>query len=139
MTAPSPPESFEFGDSDGPMVMTGIGAAHFLTSERSTALPQRGRTLELDLLRDRTTSIMHLGPHTLVTVDEGYAAGTTDDAEQKIPVGGRAFMLTHQNGMLENSITERLRTFDMRPINVRGQRLAGGLRHRELVHRGGCP
>jgi hypothetical protein len=41
--------------------------------------------------------IVKLGPYTLVTVDEGYAAVTQDNGKQKILDGGGTHLLTHKN------------------------------------------
>jgi regulator of protease activity HflC (stomatin/prohibitin superfamily) len=53
-----------------------------------------------------------------VTVDEGYAAVTQDNGQQKILEGGQAYMLTHRNWRFEKFITKKLQTNDVGPIKV---------------------
>merc|ERR1711920_568220 len=61
---------------------------------------------------------IRLGPYTMITVDEGYAAVTQDNGEQKILEGGRAYMLTHRNWKFEKFMTKKLQTNDVGPIQV---------------------
>jgi len=75
-------------------------------------------TIEFQSLIDLSTSVIRLGPYTLVTVDEGYAAVTQDNGAQKILEGGRAYMLTHRNWKFEKFITKKLQTNDVGPITV---------------------
>jgi len=69
-------------------------------------------------LIDLSTSVIRMGPYTLVTVDEGYAAVTQDNGSQQILEGGRAYMLTHRNWKFEKFITQKLQTNDVGPITV---------------------
>eukprot|EP00931_Biecheleriopsis_adriatica_P090364 TRINITY_DN64363_c0_g1_i1.p1 TRINITY_DN64363_c0_g1~~TRINITY_DN64363_c0_g1_i1.p1 ORF type:complete len:541 (-),score=124.99 TRINITY_DN64363_c0_g1_i1:60-1637(-) len=75
-------------------------------------------TIEFVELIDLASSIIRLGPYTLITVDEGYAAVTQDNGEQKILEGGRAYMLTHRNWKFEKFMTKKLQTNDVGPIQV---------------------
>merc|ERR1719401_1567018 len=75
-------------------------------------------TVEWKNLIDLSESVIRLGPYTLVTVDEGYAAVTQDNGAQKILEGGRAYMLTHRNWKFEKFITKKLQTNDVGPITV---------------------
>lgn len=75
-------------------------------------------TVEWMNLIDLSTSVIRMGPYTLVTVDEGYAAVTQDNGQQKILDGGRAYMLTHRNWKFEKFITQKLQTNDVGPITV---------------------
>jgi len=75
-------------------------------------------TIEFKGLIDLAASIIRLGPYTLVTVDEGYAAVTQDNGQQKILEGGEAYMLTHRNWKFEKFITKKLQTNDVGPIKV---------------------
>lgn len=75
-------------------------------------------TVEFVSLIDLSTSVIRMGPYTLVTVDEGYAAVTQDNGQQKICEGGRAYMLTHRNWKFEKFITKKLQTNDVGPITV---------------------
>lgn len=75
-------------------------------------------TIEFVELIDLASSIIRLGPYTLITVDEGYAAVTQDNGEQKILEGGRAYMLTHRNWKFEKFMTKKLQTNDVGPMKV---------------------
>lgn len=75
-------------------------------------------TIEFLELIDLSSSLIRLGPYTLVTVDEGYAAVTQDNGEQKILEGGRSYMLTHRNWKFEKFMTKKLQTNDVGPIAV---------------------
>lgn len=75
-------------------------------------------TMEFERLIDLSTSVIRMGPYTLVTVDEGYAAVTQDNGQQKILDGGKAHMLTHRNWRFEKFITKKLQTNDVGPIKV---------------------
>lgn len=75
-------------------------------------------TMEWKELIDLSTSMIRLGPYTLITVDEGYSAVTQDNGQQKILEGGRAYMLTHRNWKFEKFITQKLQTNDVGPITV---------------------
>eukprot|EP00927_Polykrikos_kofoidii_P037075 TRINITY_DN3124_c0_g1_i1.p1 TRINITY_DN3124_c0_g1~~TRINITY_DN3124_c0_g1_i1.p1 ORF type:complete len:531 (+),score=77.71 TRINITY_DN3124_c0_g1_i1:69-1661(+) len=75
-------------------------------------------TLEFVQIIDLATSLIKLGPYTLVTVDEGYSAVTQDNGKQQILEGGKAYMLTHRNWKFEKFITQKLQTNDVGPITV---------------------
>lgn len=75
-------------------------------------------TIQFESLIDLSTPVIRLGPYTLVTVDEGYAAVTQDNGAQKILEGGLAYMLTHRNWKFEKFITKKLQTNDVGPITV---------------------
>merc|ERR1719498_2141918 len=75
-------------------------------------------TIEWIDIIDLATSVIYLGPYTLVTVDEGYAGVTSDNGEQKVLDGGSAYMLTHRNWKFEKFITKKLQTNDVGPLTV---------------------
>merc|ERR1712060_481958 len=75
-------------------------------------------TIVFEELIDLSSSLIQLGPYTLVTVDEGYAAVTQDNGEQKILEGGQAYMLTHRDWKFEKFMTKKLQTNDVGPIQV---------------------
>lgn len=75
-------------------------------------------TLTFEKMIDLSTSVIRMGPYTLVTIDEGYAGVTSDNGEQKILNGGQAYMLTHRNWKFEKFITTKLQTNDVGPITV---------------------
>lgn len=76
------------------------------------------QTLEFKELIDLSSSLIRLGPYTLVTVDEGYAAVTQDNGEQKILEGGKSYMLTHRNWKFEKFMTKKIQTNDVGPVGV---------------------
>ena len=45
---------------------------------------------------DLNSDIIKLGPLTLLTIDEGYAAITQDNGKQVILPGGHVHLLTHR-------------------------------------------
>ena len=71
-------------------------------------------TVEFQRLIDLASSVICLGPYTLITVDEGYAAVTQDNGEQKILEGGRAYMLTHRK-VVGNGGVSRAMSYQMAP------------------------
>lgn len=75
-------------------------------------------TLTFEKMIDLSSSVIKMGPYTLVTVDEGYSGVTSDNGEQKILEGGQAYMLTHRNWKFEKFITKKLQTNDVGPITV---------------------
>jgi len=75
-------------------------------------------TIEFVSMIDLSSCVIRLGPYTLITVDEGYAAVTEDNGKQKILDGGSAYMLTHRNWKFEKFITKKLQTNDVGPIKV---------------------
>jgi len=76
------------------------------------------QSLVFERLIDLSSSLIQLGPYTLVTVDEGYAAVTQDNGAQKILEGGKTYMLTHRNWKFEKFMTKKLQTNDVGPIQV---------------------
>eukprot|EP00929_Paragymnodinium_shiwhaense_P026009 TRINITY_DN1556_c2_g1_i1.p1 TRINITY_DN1556_c2_g1~~TRINITY_DN1556_c2_g1_i1.p1 ORF type:complete len:546 (-),score=111.93 TRINITY_DN1556_c2_g1_i1:259-1896(-) len=75
-------------------------------------------TIQFDRLIDLSTAVIKLGPYTLVTVDEGYAAVTQDNGAQKVLEGGQTYMLTHRNWKFEKFITKKLQSLQIGPITV---------------------
>ena len=59
-----------------------------------------------------------LGPYTLVTVDEGYAAVTQDNGKQMVLDGGHTHLLTHKNWKFEKYITLKIQTDDLQKIEA---------------------
>lgn len=75
-------------------------------------------SLKFEKMIDLATSVILLGPYTLVTVDEGYAAVTSNNGEQKVLDGGSAQMLTHRNWKFEKFITTKIQTSELGPIKM---------------------
>lgn len=65
---------------------------------------------------DLSSSRIPMGPLTLVTVEEGYAAITQDNGVQKILEGGKSYMLTHQNWKLLGWLSCKMQTNKFGPL-----------------------
>lgn len=59
---------------------------------------------------DLSTSCITMGPYTLVTVEEGYAAITQDNGKQNVLSGGASYMLTHQNWKFQAWLSLKMQT-----------------------------
>jgi len=57
-----------------------------------------------------------LGPYTLLTVDEGYAAVTQNNGKQQILSGGNTHLLDHKNWRFEKFLTLKIQTDDLEKI-----------------------
>lgn len=66
-------------------------------------------------LRDH---LIVLGPYTLITVDEGYAAVTQDNGKQKVLPGGHTHLLDHMNWKFEKFMTLKIQTDDLERIQA---------------------
>lgn len=62
--------------------------------------------------------IVQLGPMTLVTVDEGYAAVTQDNGKQCVLPGGHTHLLKHKNHKFEKFITLKIQTDELEKIQA---------------------
>jgi len=62
--------------------------------------------------------MVHLGPYTLITVDEGYAAVTQDNGKQHILPGGATHLLNHKNWRFEKFLTLKIQTDDLEQIKA---------------------
>jgi len=70
----------------------------------------KSSTLEFKKSVDLNRNLLKLGPLTVVTVDEGYAAVTQDNGKQIILSGGRTHLLTHRNWKFEKFISLKFQT-----------------------------
>eukprot|EP00325_Prymnesiales_sp_UTEX-LB-985_P003114 CAMPEP_0174695802 /NCGR_PEP_ID=MMETSP1094-20130205/2086_1 /TAXON_ID=156173 /ORGANISM="Chrysochromulina brevifilum, Strain UTEX LB 985" /LENGTH=558 /DNA_ID=CAMNT_0015892383 /DNA_START=87 /DNA_END=1763 /DNA_ORIENTATION=+ len=61
---------------------------------------------------------IELGPYTLVTVDEGYAAITQNNGKQCVLPGGHTHLLAHKNWKFEKFITLKIQTDDLAAIEA---------------------
>jgi len=75
-------------------------------------------TLELKELIDLSHPVIYIGPFTVVTVDEGYAAITQDNGRQRVLAGGATHMLTHRNWKFQKFISLKIRTDDLGPFQT---------------------
>ena len=62
--------------------------------------------------------LIQLGPYTLVTVDEGYAAVTQDNGKQRVLKGGHTHLLTHKNWKFEKFMTLKIQTDELEKIQA---------------------
>merc|ERR1712151_1143130 len=67
---------------------------------------------------DMSSDMIRLGPFTLLTVDEGYAAITQDNGKQRVLPGGATHMLTHGNWKFEKFISLKIHTDDLGPFRA---------------------
>mmetsp|Transcript_29509 Transcript_29509/g.68037 ORF Transcript_29509/g.68037 Transcript_29509/m.68037 type:complete len:597 (-) Transcript_29509:279-2069(-) len=75
-------------------------------------------TLKLAEMVDLSAAVLRIGPFTLLTVDEGYAAVTQDNGKQKVLDGGHTHMLTHRNWKFESFISLKIHTDDLGPFHT---------------------
>lgn len=75
-------------------------------------------TILFDKLVDLSTNVIPLGPYTLVTVDENYAAITQDNGKLKVLGGGKSYMLTHRNWKFEKYLTMKLQQDDVPTFTI---------------------
>lgn len=61
---------------------------------------------------------IQLGPYTLLTVDEGYAAVTQKNGMQQILPGGATHLLSHKNWRFEKFLTLKIQTDDLEKIKA---------------------
>jgi len=59
-----------------------------------------------------------LGPYTLITVDEGYAAVTQNNGKQMVLPGGHTHLLDHMNWKFEKFMTLKIQTDDLERIQA---------------------
>jgi regulator of protease activity HflC (stomatin/prohibitin superfamily) len=67
---------------------------------------------------DLANHVIELGPWTLVTVDEGYAAVSQDNGRQVILEGGKTHMLTHRQWKFEKFISQKIQTNDLERVEA---------------------
>jgi len=62
--------------------------------------------------------IIKLGPYTILTVDEGYAAVTQNNGKMSILEGGKTHILNHKNWKFEKFMTLKIQTDDLEKIKA---------------------
>lgn len=67
---------------------------------------------------DLSSNHVELGPYTIITCDEGYAAITTDNGKQIILDGGSTTMLTHRNWKFEEFMSMKFNSNDLKAIEA---------------------
>ena len=78
----------------------------------------KSTTLKFEKTIDLNNPVIYLGPYTLLTVDEGYAAVTQNNGKQEIKDGGAVHLLTHRNHKFEKFLTTKVQTDDLQSIEV---------------------
>jgi len=78
----------------------------------------KSNTMKFSEMIDLSADVIRLGPFTLLTVDEGYAAITQDNGKQRILEGGATHMLTHRNWKFEKLISLKIHTDDIGPFRT---------------------
>lgn len=70
-------------------------------------------TLTMERMIDLNSSVIKLGPLTLLTVDEGYAAITQNNGKQIVLPGGDTHLLTHRNWKFEKFVSQKIETMKL--------------------------
>merc|ERR1712159_711070 len=78
----------------------------------------RSSTLQFKKHVDLNNSMIHLGPYTVITVDEGYCAVTQNNGRQMVLPGGATHLLNHRNWKFEKFMTQKIQTNDLQPIEA---------------------
>jgi len=78
----------------------------------------KSATMEFVKCYDLNNNVIRMGPLTLVTVDEGYAAVTEDNGMQKILEGGDTYLLTHRNWKFQKYITQKIQSNNLQRIQA---------------------
>jgi len=74
--------------------------------------------INFEKLIDLSSSLITMGPYTLVTVEEGYAAITQDNGKQTVLPGGNSYMLTHQNWKFQAWLSLKMQTNKVGPLSM---------------------
>jgi regulator of protease activity HflC (stomatin/prohibitin superfamily) len=75
-------------------------------------------TILFEKMVDLSSNVIPLGPYTLVTVDENYAAVTQDNGKLKVLGGGKSYMLTHRNWKFEKFLSMKLQQDDVPAFTI---------------------
>eukprot|EP01059_Diplonema_ambulator_P000006 TRINITY_DN0_c0_g2_i1.p1 TRINITY_DN0_c0_g2~~TRINITY_DN0_c0_g2_i1.p1 ORF type:complete len:565 (+),score=238.47 TRINITY_DN0_c0_g2_i1:78-1697(+) len=78
----------------------------------------KSSTLKFERVIDLNEPVIYLGPYTLLTVDEGYAAVTQNNGKQEIKGGGAVHLLTHRNHKFEKFLSTKIQTDNLARIEV---------------------
>mmetsp|Transcript_58143 Transcript_58143/g.116840 ORF Transcript_58143/g.116840 Transcript_58143/m.116840 type:complete len:523 (-) Transcript_58143:223-1791(-) len=62
--------------------------------------------------------VIELGPYTILTVDEGYAAVTQNNGKQMVLPGGHSHFLNHKNWKFEKFMSLKIQTDDLEAIRA---------------------
>eukprot|EP01064_Diplonema_japonicum_P036801 TRINITY_DN840_c0_g1_i2.p1 TRINITY_DN840_c0_g1~~TRINITY_DN840_c0_g1_i2.p1 ORF type:complete len:544 (+),score=160.59 TRINITY_DN840_c0_g1_i2:53-1684(+) len=78
----------------------------------------KSSTLKFEKVIDMNEPVIYLGPYTLLTVDEGYAAVTQNNGKQEIKGGGAVHFLAHRNHKFEKFLSTKIQTDNLARIEV---------------------
>ncbi|KAJ9445228.1 hypothetical protein DIPPA_27838 [Diplonema papillatum] len=78
----------------------------------------KSKTLVFHKVIDLNEPVIYLGPYTLLTVDEGYAAVTQNNGKQEIRTGGAVHLLAHRNHKFEKFLSMKIQTDKLARIEV---------------------
>jgi len=78
----------------------------------------RSATLKFVESVDLNNTLIRLGPYTVLTVDEGYAAITQNNGRQVILDGGKTHLLSHRNWKFEKFMSLKISTDDLQRIEA---------------------
>jgi len=67
---------------------------------------------------DLSEHVVEIGPYTLVTVDEGYAAITQNNGSQQVLTGGQTYVLNHAKWRFEKFVTLKIQTDDLEKVEA---------------------
>lgn len=70
-------------------------------------------SLQYESMYDLGQRVIEIGPYTILTVDEGYAAITQNNGSQVVLDGGATHMLTHAKWRFEKFITLKIQTDEL--------------------------
>ncbi|CAB9506264.1 expressed unknown protein [Seminavis robusta] len=74
--------------------------------------------LQYEALYDLDNRVIEIGPYTILTVNEGYAAITQNNGSQVILDGGATHLLNHAKWKFEKFITKKIQTSDLKEIET---------------------
>ena len=78
----------------------------------------RSQTMDFVKYIDLEDHLIPIGPYTLLTVDEGYAAVSQDNGKQVILEGGKVHLLNHRNWKFEKFMTLKVQTDELERIQA---------------------
>mmetsp|Transcript_15806 Transcript_15806/g.28487 ORF Transcript_15806/g.28487 Transcript_15806/m.28487 type:complete len:472 (+) Transcript_15806:164-1579(+) len=78
----------------------------------------KSETMRFVRAYDLSAHVVEIGPYTLVTVDEGYAAITQNNGCQQVLAGGHTFVLNHAKWRFEKFVTLKIQTDDLERVEA---------------------
>mmetsp|Transcript_7285 Transcript_7285/g.9910 ORF Transcript_7285/g.9910 Transcript_7285/m.9910 type:complete len:546 (-) Transcript_7285:197-1834(-) len=78
----------------------------------------KSETLRYECTYSLDDHVIEVGPYTILTVDEGYAAITQNNGKQVVLDGGHTHLLSHQKWKFEKFITKKIQTNELQSIKA---------------------